>query len=33
MIRNEEGKPARIEGIFRDITDRKKHGSLTVKES
>jgi PAS domain S-box-containing protein len=26
MIRNEEGKPVRIEGIFRDITDLRKNG-------
>ena len=24
MIRNEEGKPVRIEGIFRDITERSR---------
>jgi PAS domain-containing protein len=26
MTRNEEGKPTLIEGIFRDITDRKRLG-------
>jgi hypothetical protein len=24
MVKNEEGKPVRIEGIIRDITERKR---------